>query len=445
MLNDKMNTVIRDVNSHLAEREELVHTIALALLTGKNLFVLGKPGQAKSYAIDLFRSHIAGAKQFDVLMSKGTDQEQLFGRLDLASIIPGHLSHSVLRQDPEYQRLSSELQQALDRADNTASEQIRQAMEERRLCLAELHGGEPEIMTKNKIPDSHICFLDEIFKSNDGVLNSLLKALNERTYTNEGVTVTIPVISFFSASNEIPNFNNAEEKSLEALYDRFDFKLITHNVADKSNRMAILHQKQHTMQNTPASVSVTLEELRDMQCEVRKVIVPDSINELADNILCELRRRDIPVSDRTYFGFAPIVQAEAWLCGRDTVLPEDMIALQNYLWNRPEEYATVGEVIQRLADNPMKKALDNLRAQVYQQRNAFDKETDKNRALFGFRNGLLEIYEKAEALRTDLSEDNPAMSAIDGFLSDMEEVSKEVHANTKFTYIPMAELKAMQN
>ena len=81
MLNQKMNAVISEVCEGLAERNELVHTIALALLTGKNLFVLGKPGQAKSQAIDLFRAHISGAKQFDILMSKGIDQEQLFGRL----------------------------------------------------------------------------------------------------------------------------------------------------------------------------------------------------------------------------------------------------------------------------------------------------------------------------------------------------------------------------
>lgn len=48
MLNDKMNALIEEVCGELAEREELVHTIALALLTGKNLFVLGEPGQAKS-------------------------------------------------------------------------------------------------------------------------------------------------------------------------------------------------------------------------------------------------------------------------------------------------------------------------------------------------------------------------------------------------------------
>ena len=318
MLNQKMNAVISEVCEGLAERNELVHTIALALLTGKNLFVLGKPGQAKSQAIDLFRAHISGAKQFDVLMSKGIDQEQLFGRLDLASIVPGHVSHSVLEKDEGYQKMVRYMERLLkDAAGDTengkfqaAAGELQKKMEDYRKCLAELHSGVPEMLTANKIPESHICFLDEIFKAGDGVLNSLLKALNEHVYTNEGVTVKIPVISFFSASNEIPNFNNPEEKSLRALYDRFDFKVCTKYVEDKANRMRVLHQKQQNMLPSAQAV-ISLEELYAMQAEIRLVKVPDGINELADNILCELRRKDIPVSDRTYFNYSAVVQAEA--------------------------------------------------------------------------------------------------------------------------------------
>ena len=50
-LRDKMLAVMADVNSAVSEREELVELIAIALLTRKNLFILGDPGQAKSYAI----------------------------------------------------------------------------------------------------------------------------------------------------------------------------------------------------------------------------------------------------------------------------------------------------------------------------------------------------------------------------------------------------------
>ena len=78
MLKDKMLRVMNEVNCEVAERTELIRYIAIALLTRKNLFILGGTGQAKSYAVDLFRERIQGTKQFKYTLSKGTDEEQLF-------------------------------------------------------------------------------------------------------------------------------------------------------------------------------------------------------------------------------------------------------------------------------------------------------------------------------------------------------------------------------
>ena len=113
-LRDKMLAVIDDVNGSVAEREELVEMIAIALLTRKNLFVLGEPGQAKSYAINLFRRHITGARQFERLLSKQSDEEQLFGRVDLSSLIPGSIPDSALENDDIYQNLRFDLKCAVD-------------------------------------------------------------------------------------------------------------------------------------------------------------------------------------------------------------------------------------------------------------------------------------------------------------------------------------------
>ena len=447
MLNDKMNALIEEVCGELAEREELVHTIALALLTGKNLFVLGEPGQAKSQAIDLFRSHITDAKQFDILMSKGTDQEQLFGRLDLASIIPGHVSRSVLNRDPRYAQMRNRLAELMDSAQDDRGyaeiSELHGRMNRYKAALALQHEGVPEMVTANKIPESHICFLDEVFKANDGVLNSLLKALNERTYTNEGVSVSIPVISFFAASNEIPNFHNPEEKSLRALYDRFDFKVCTRYVEEKANRMKILQKKQKNMA-APMQAGIRLEDLYAMQEEVKAVKIPGSINELADNILCELRRKDIPVSDRTYFGFSPVVQAEAWLAGRDTVQPQDMKALVNYLWDKPEDREIVEEAITRLTENPLGDKLDDLLARAYQCRDEFDSADSPGLALIALRSGLLALYDEAEQLKDSLAEDDPARSTVEGMIATLEGISREAHAKTAFTYLPLPELKAFK-
>lgn len=447
MLYGKMNAVIAEVSGTLAERGELVHTIALALLTRKNLFVLGEPGQAKSQAIDTFRSHIVGAKQFDILMSKGIDQEQLFGRLDLASIIPGNVSNSRLKDDSKYEAMRVQLKQLMDTAatDQEFMElaQLQGNMVRYRNAMALYNQGNPEILTEGKIPDSHICFLDELFKANDGVLNSLLKALNERKYTNEGVTMTIPVVSFFSASNEIPNFNNPEEKCLRALYDRFDFKVCTSNVEDPENRVKILVAKRNGMGDA-MTATITLQELEQMQEEVKSVLVPSGIDVLADNILCELRRKDITVSDRTFFNYAPVVQAQAWLEGRDKVRPTDLKALVNYLWNKPEERATISEVIDKIVTNPLGDKLDAFLAKAYKLRDEFDLTDDKNKGLLAFRTGLVEVFEGLLNLRSGLNENDPTISTINSTMDMVETVSKEVHAQTRFTYLPMAELAAMK-
>ena len=113
MLKEKMLAVMADVNAQVAKREELVELIAIALLTRKNLFILGAPGQAKSYAINQFRSRIDGARQFERLLSKQTDEEQLFGRLDLSSLIPGSVPETALENDKTYQDLRAELERTL--------------------------------------------------------------------------------------------------------------------------------------------------------------------------------------------------------------------------------------------------------------------------------------------------------------------------------------------
>ena len=251
MLRDKMLAVMQEVNGEIAEREELIQTIALALLSGRNLFILGAPGQAKSFAVNEFRSRITGAKQFERLLSKQTDEEALFGRLDLASLIPGAVPAQVLADDAAYQKLKQQLEQATDdfRADPenaTVAAQMQSLtdkLEQYQKGLSMLHSGTPATITAGKIPDSHICFLDEIFKAGDGLLNSLLTALNEHRYTNEGVTVDIPVISFFSASNEMPNFRNKEEQILTPLYDRFQLRVVTRDVQERSARLAVLKNK----------------------------------------------------------------------------------------------------------------------------------------------------------------------------------------------------------
>ena len=90
-----MLAVIADVNAFFAEREELIEMIAIALLSRKNLFILGAPGQAKSAAINSFRSHIEGAKQFERLLSKQNTHPRI-SRMQALHLFLLFSAHTVL-------------------------------------------------------------------------------------------------------------------------------------------------------------------------------------------------------------------------------------------------------------------------------------------------------------------------------------------------------------
>lgn len=449
MLQKKMVDLVNDVSKTVCEREELIGMIAIALLSKNNIFILGDTGQAKSHAVNQFRKRIIGARQFEKLMSKQADEEQLFGRLDLASIIPGNVPASKLMENSRYFELKTELDKLLEKTDTLTDDglldvkELTEEMAVLRSAISECEGGKPEMITTGKIPDSHVCFLDEIFKANEGILNSLLTALNERVWTNEGEVVKLPVISFFSASNEIPNFNNPEEKILKPLYDRFQLKVLTKYVEDKDNRLKMLKALQ-TDANSGVDKTITLDELYQMQEEVRQVQIPEHINELMDTILCELRRRNIAVSDRKYFNYGPIVQAAAWLNMKNTVSEQHMLTLVNYLWNTPQEIETVRDTVYTLCKNPISAELDDITADILESYEQFEAEVNKPKALSKLRNELLKLYVKTQEL-TVKAQSNPAIvGSIEQCVAKLEEFNKKSSDTAGYTYVNLRELSALK-
>ncbi len=87
-LRDKMLAVMDDVSGLVVEREELVELISIALLTRKNLFILGDPGQAKSYVVNLFRQRIGGARQLNACFQNNLTRTNI-RTYGLHSLVPG--------------------------------------------------------------------------------------------------------------------------------------------------------------------------------------------------------------------------------------------------------------------------------------------------------------------------------------------------------------------
>jgi hypothetical protein len=75
------------------------------------------------------------------------------------------------------------------------------------------------------LPDADIVFLDEIFKSNSAILNSLLSILNERRFFTGSASLQVPLSSLYGATNEIPN-----DDALGAVFDRFLVRTLSDNL-----------------------------------------------------------------------------------------------------------------------------------------------------------------------------------------------------------------------
>ena len=307
-LQDKFKQLEKAATATFAERDEVMMIAIHALLSKQNVFMLGTPGTAKSAMIRYFASAVKDSKTFFKLMGAFTTPDEVFGSVDLKA----------------------------------------------------LEAGKTRFVTDNMLPKANFVMLDEIWKSGNGILNSLLTALNEKVFQNGDEEQKIPMISAFSASNELP-----QNEELNALYDRFAFRVVVSEISRSGSLVDLI-----TKPTFVAPPSITLDEIERAHEEIAQVTVPVEVAEKLVELVMKLRQEGVTISDRTVMRSAAdydpvsgkkllsIIKVGAWLEGRTKCEFEDLKILKHAFWHDPSHVRIVAKEVNRVADPYAEKALE---------------------------------------------------------------------------------------
>jgi MoxR-like ATPase len=287
----------RQMNAQFLDKQEIIRLMTISAIAGEHMVIVGPPGTAKSAMIDMF-AKLIDAKYFEYLLTRFTEPNELFGPVDIRAFREGTYTRK----------------------------------------------------TETMLPEAEIVFLDEIFKSNSAILNSLLTILNERKFANGSRVLDVPLLSMFGASNEVPNDDN-----LAAIFDRFLLRVVSdnldsyhfHNLIAKgiANEAALLTGK--------STIARPLFGARDLH-ELHKrfdhhLAFSEDFLSKYKGLIFQIRSEGISVSDRRVVKLLKLFAASAIVDGRDQANDSDFFILK-HIWNNLDQTEILEEIVAPVVD-----------------------------------------------------------------------------------------------
>ncbi|UZT97151.1 AAA family ATPase [Chryseobacterium fluminis] len=285
---EKLNTVLTYVKDTFVGKNDVVDLLGICLLARENAFLYGPPGTAKSAIVRTLAKTVKDGKNFEYLLTRFTEPNEIFGPFDIRKLKEGELLTN----------------------------------------------------TDGMMPEASMVFLDEIFNANSAILNSLLMALNEKIFKRGKETKNLPALMFVGASNVLP-----EDEALNALFDRFLIRIKVDYVNPDLLQQVLLAGRKlenNIYTETPEILPHEITELQH-QC---KTIDLKPIYEVYLNTIISLRNTGIAISDRRAVKLQNLIAASALICGRGEAILSDLWVLK-HIWDTEEQIEILEGIINR--------------------------------------------------------------------------------------------------
>ncbi len=300
---DKLESIATELKDIFVERDNVIDNSIKALITGQTVLLIGPPGTAKSALATELCRRIDNGRYFSWLLNRTSDPAEILGPYSI--------------KEMEHDKF------------------IR--------------------VTKNKLPEAEIVFLDEIFKCNEPTLNILLPIINEKVFYNDGNPVPVPLITMFAASNEFP-----EEDSLMALYDRMIYRMYVDYIGDVENKMLML-KRSLKGKKAESYTTIDLNDIDYLREALDHIEVEENILKEYIYLMNALLQEGVVVSDRRQNEALKVLKANALLNRRDKVITEDFNSLRDVLWNDLADMEIIDEVLKERLLSPFEKEYNYIR------------------------------------------------------------------------------------